>query len=74
MEIVDVKGDLPEVEIRCGDMVEVRGLLLFDQFFEDADIFDLRNFDSEGSIGVIAENKAIEREKWRKIKSYGHFG
>jgi hypothetical protein len=30
MEIVDGKGDLQQVEIRCVDMVEARGLLLFD--------------------------------------------
>jgi hypothetical protein len=38
----------------------VRGLLLFDKFFEDADIFVLRNFDSEGPVGVITEKKAVE--------------
>jgi len=54
-------------------MVEVGGFLLLDQIFEDADIFGLRNFDSECSIGVVTENKAIERKKWRGIKSYNLF-
>ena len=43
-------------------MVEVVGLLLLNQVFEDANIFGLLNFDSEESVGVITENKAIERE------------
>ena len=59
-KIVNGKGDLPQVEIRCIDMVEARGLLLFNQVSEDADIFVLRNFNSEGSVGVVTENKAIE--------------
>ena len=54
-------------------MVEVAGFLLLNQIFEDTDIFDLWNFDSECSIGVITENKAIEGKKWRGIKSYGRF-
>jgi len=54
-------------------MFKVAGLLLLNQIFENADIFVLRNFDSERSIGVIAENKAIERKKWRGIKSYDRF-
>ena len=43
-------------------MVEVRGLFLLDQVFEDADVVSLRNFDSEGPVGVITEKKAVERE------------
>ena len=42
-------------------MVEVRGLLPLDQAFEYADIFVLWNFDSEGPVGVITVNKAVER-------------
>jgi len=41
-------------------MIEVAGHLLLNQIMEDADIFGLRNFDSEGQVGVIAENEAIE--------------
>ena len=51
-------------------MVEVRGLLLLNQVFEDADFFVLRNFDSEYPIGVVTENKAIERKELRGIRSY----
>ena len=36
------------------------GLLLFNQVFEDADIFGLWDLDSECSIGFVAENEAIE--------------
>jgi hypothetical protein len=51
-------------------VVEVRGFLLLNQVFEDADIFGLRNFDGEHPIGVITENKTVEREKLRLIKNY----
>ena len=54
-------------------MVEVRGLLLLYQLFEDADIFVLQNFDSEESVGVITKNKAIERKELRGIKRYDRF-
>ena len=54
-------------------MVEVRGLLLLYQLFEDADIFVLQNFDSEESVGVITENKAIERKELGGIKRYDRF-
>ena len=54
-------------------MIEVGGLFLLNQVFEDADIFVLRNFDSEESVGVITENKAIERKKLREIKRYDRF-
>ena len=45
-KIINGKGDLPEVEVRCGDMVKVRGLLL-NEAFEEADTFFLWNFDRE---------------------------
>ena len=60
--IVDRKGNLPELEVRGSDVIEVRGLFLLDHFFEDADIFVLRNFDSEHIIFFVAENKAVEQE------------
>ena len=49
-------------------MVEVRGLLLLNQVFEDADIFSLVYFDSEYPIGVVTAKKAVEREKLCGIK------
>ena len=52
-------------------MVEVRGLLLLNQVFEDADVVSLRNFDSEHPIEVITVKKAVEREKLCGIKSRG---
>ena len=54
-------------------MAEVGNLLLLNPIFEDVNIFVLWNFDSEISIGVITENKAIERKKWCGIKSYDRF-
>ena len=45
------------------------GVLLLNQIFEDADIFGLLDFDSECPIGVVAENKAVEREKLYLIRS-----
>ena len=35
--------DIPEVEIWCSDMIQVRSLLRY-QLFEDADIFSLGDF------------------------------
>ena len=52
-------------------MVEVAGLLLFNQIFEDADVVSLRNSDSEHPIWVITEKKAVEGEKLRGTKSPG---
>ena len=54
-------------------MVEARSLFLLNQVFEDADIFGLRNLDSEGPVGIVPENKAIERKKLGGIKSYDRF-
>jgi hypothetical protein len=51
-------------------MVELGGPLLLNPIFEDVDIFVLWNFDSERSIGVITENKAIERKKWCGFKTW----
>ena len=51
-------------------MVEVRGLLLLDRAFEDADVVSLRNLDSEHPIGVIADKKAVEREKLGWIENW----
>jgi len=57
-KIIDGKGDRPEVEIFCGDI---------NLIFEDADLVVLRNFDSKGPVGDVAENKA---KKLSGIKSY----
>jgi hypothetical protein len=43
-------------------VVEVRGLLLLNQIFKDADVVSIRNFDSEHPIAAIANNEAVERE------------
>ena len=70
---VSWKGDLPEVEVWCVDMVEVVvGLCFFDQIFEDADIFVLWNFDSECSIRSslrttwkqLSERNSVESRAW----------
>ena len=50
-------------------MIKVTGLLLLDQIFENADIFGPGDFDSEHPIGVITNNKAVEREKLREVRS-----
>ena len=39
------------------------GLLLFNQVFEDADIFGLWDLDSESAFRVVTENEAVERNK-----------
>ena len=62
MKIVDGKGDLPEVDVLRVDVAQRRWVLLLNQVFEDADIFGLRNLDSEHPIGIVAKNKAIERK------------
>jgi hypothetical protein len=41
---------------------ELRGLLLLDLVLENADVFVLRNFDSEHIIFFVTENKAVEQE------------
>jgi hypothetical protein len=63
-------GDIPEVEIKCSDVIKVRSLLLLNQLFEDADSFVLQNFDSEHPIEMITENKAVEREKLSGIEKW----
>ena len=60
VKIVDGKGDLPEVDVLRINVAQRRWVLLLNQVFEDADIFVLRNFDSEHPIGIVAKNKAIE--------------
>ena len=57
LKIIDGKGDQPVVEIFCGDMVKVGGNFLLNQGFEAADVFVLQNFDTEGPLGVVTENK-----------------
>ena len=54
-------------------MIEVVGLFLLNQVFKDADIFVFRNLDSEESVGVITENKAIEPKGLRGIERYDRF-
>ena len=51
-------------------MVEVVGLLLLNQVFEDADIFGLQNLDRKHPLGIVTVNKAIERKKLGGIRSY----
>jgi hypothetical protein len=52
-------------------VIEVRGFLLLDPLFEDADIFGLLNFDGERLRAVVTENKAVEREKLGGIEYSG---
>jgi len=59
-EIVDRKGNLPELEIFGSDAIEVRGILLLDEVFEDADIFHCRDLHSNHQILFITENEAVE--------------
>ena len=60
-KIVDGKGDLPDVDILHINVAQRRWVFLPDQIFEDADIFVLQNFNSEGPVGVVTEKKAVER-------------
>jgi hypothetical protein len=60
--VVDRKGNLPELEVRGSDAIEVRGLLFLDLVFKDADVVGLRNLDSKYIIFFVAENKAVEKE------------
>lgn len=50
-------------------MIEVMGLFLLDQVLEDADIFGLRNLDSECLIWFVTENKAVEWEELGGVRS-----
>ena len=54
-------------------MIEAMRLFLFDQAFEDADVFALQNFDSEDLIRIRLpinwENETVEREKLHGIGS-----
>jgi hypothetical protein len=52
-------------------VIEVRGFLLLNQVFEDADILSLRNFDGEHLLAVVAMNKTVEREKLGGIEYSG---
>ena len=70
MKIVDGKGNLPEVDILRINVAQRRCVFLLNQVFEDTDFFVLRNFDSEYPIGVVTENKTIERKELGGIRSY----
>ncbi len=41
-------------------MIEVRGLFFLDQFFENANVFGLRNLDGKHHIRLVTKNKAVE--------------
>jgi len=43
-------------------VIEVRGLFLLDQVFEDADIFGLQNFDRERLVRLVTFNETVEAE------------
>jgi len=45
-------GDLEEFEVFGINVTEKMGILLLDQFFEDADVVGLRNLDSEPLLPV----------------------
>jgi hypothetical protein len=60
--IVDRKGNLPELEVRGSDVIEVRGLFFLDLVFEDADVVVSRNLDREHPLFVVTENKAVEQK------------
>ena len=64
------RQNLPEVDILHINVTQRQCIFLLNQVFEDADIFNLRNLNSENLIGVVTENKAIERKESRGIKSY----
>ena len=66
-KIIDEQGDLPQVEILCVDMAQRRWIFLFNQVFKDADIFVLRDFDSEHLIWPVAKSKAVKGEKLSRI-------
>ena len=53
-------------------MIEVWGLFLLDQVFEDADVFGFQNLDREHLIQLVTENKAVEREEvgWINFVDY----
>jgi hypothetical protein len=57
---VNRAGNLPELEVRGSDVIEVRSLFLLDLVFEDADIFALRNLHSKHLIFRITDNEAVE--------------
>jgi len=59
-EIVDRKGNLPELEVFGIEVAEEMSIFLLDHFFEDADIVGLRNLDSEYLILIVTDNEAVE--------------
>ncbi len=59
-EIVDRKGNLPELDVRGIDVGKPDWSLLLDEVFEDADIFHFRDLHSKHPILFITENEAVE--------------
>ena len=71
-EVVDRKGNFPELEIWGIDVAEEMGLFLLDQFLEDTDVFALRNLHSKHLVLRITDNEAIEREQLCGIDCMDH--
>ena len=59
-EIIDGKGNLPELEVRGIEVAEEMRPFLLDHFFEDADVFAFRNLHSKHLILRIIDNEAVE--------------
>ena len=54
--------DQEDVELGGSDVIEIWGLFLLDQVFEDADIFGLRNLDRERLVRLVTFNETVEAE------------
>ena len=61
-EIVNKKGNLPELEVRGVNVTKEMRLFFLDLVFEDADVFAFRDLHSEHIIFFVTENKAVEHE------------
>ena len=71
--IVQRNVNLPEVEIWCSNVIEVRSLLLLDQVFEDADsFFVLQNLNRKHLLRIkqlsrrLRKMSSLRGEHWKK--------
>jgi hypothetical protein len=59
-EIIDRKGNIPELEVFGINVAKEVGIFLLDQVFQEADVFALRNLHSKHLIFRITDNEAVE--------------